>query len=218
MNIPFRTHRCSESHAVHLCAALVGVLLLLSAPASTSAQALTTTSTAGKSSVQADLKGAFGLGLIGAEAGLVVPALFGLHETWSLLVFPAAGAAGGAVAGYFLLEQGGGHPELAVAALTTGMLLAIPAIVLTMSVSAYDPETDVESTAALTHRSANARRRAALAAAGGGLIRWTPEVAAVGAPVIMPMLAVVDSSPVVLQSAQTSHDRGFEVALLSGSF
>ena len=54
----------------------------------------------------ADFKGMIGLGLIGAELGFVVPALAGARDTWVYIVFPVLGAGGGAVAGYFLLEQG----------------------------------------------------------------------------------------------------------------
>lgn len=90
--------------------------------------------------IPADFKGMIGLGLIGAELGFVIPALSGLHETWAFIVFPVAGAAGGAVAGYFLLEKGEGHPEIAVATLTAGMALAIPALIVTLSATSYEPE------------------------------------------------------------------------------
>jgi hypothetical protein len=90
--------------------------------------------------IPADFKGMIGLGLIGAELGFVIPALSGLHETWAFIVFPVVGAAGGAVAGYFLLEKGEGHPEIAVASLTAGMALAIPALIVTLSATSYEPE------------------------------------------------------------------------------
>lgn len=87
-----------------------------------------------------DFKGMIGLGLIGAELGFVIPALAGLHETWAFIVFPIVGAGGGAAAGYFLLEKGDGEPELAVASLTAGMALVIPALIVTLSATAYEPE------------------------------------------------------------------------------
>jgi hypothetical protein len=99
--------------------------------------------------VKADFKGMIGLGLIGAELGFVIPAVAGLHDTWAFIVFPIAGAAGGAVGGYFLLEQGAGEPELAVAALTAGMALFIPAMIITLSETAYEPERTVEASALL---------------------------------------------------------------------
>jgi len=90
--------------------------------------------------IPADFKGMIGLGLIGAELGFVIPAVAGLHETWAFIVFPIAGAAGGAAAGYFLLEKGEGEPELAVVALTAGMALVIPSLIVTLSATAYEPE------------------------------------------------------------------------------
>jgi F0F1-type ATP synthase assembly protein I len=113
-----------------------------------------------------DFKGAVGLGLIGAELGFVVPALAGARDTWVYIVFPVLGAGGGAVAGYFLLEQGDGEPEIAVAALTAGMALVIPALVVTLAATAYDPEEEAPSTAAV-------RRARELAHAGPGLVRWS---------------------------------------------
>ena len=98
-----------------------------------------------KTEVKPDFKGAVGLGLIGAELGFVIPALAGAKGVWPYIVFPVAGAAGGAVAGYFLLEKGEGHPELAVAALTVGMALAIPALVATVAATAYRPPEQIET-------------------------------------------------------------------------
>lgn len=90
--------------------------------------------------IPADFKGMIGLGLIGAELGFVIPAVSGLHETWAFIVFPVVGAAGGAAAGYFLLEKGEGEPEIAVASLTAGMALVIPALIVTLAATSYEPE------------------------------------------------------------------------------
>lgn len=121
------------------------VALALSALASTphAAYAQDATDSEDKT-IPPDFKGMIGLGLIGAELGFVIPAVSGLHDTWAFIVFPIAGAAGGATAGYFLLEKGDGHPELAVAALTAGMALAIPALLVTLSATAYNPEEAAE--------------------------------------------------------------------------
>lgn len=113
--------------------------LLASAPHVAQAQADEEVAQEDKT-IPPDFKGMVGLGLIGAELGFVIPALAGLHDTWAFIVFPIAGAAGGATAGYFLLEQDGGHPEIAVATLTAGMALAIPALIVTLSATAYEPE------------------------------------------------------------------------------
>jgi hypothetical protein len=113
--------------------------------------------------VKPDFKGAIGLGLIGAELGFVIPALAGAKGVWPYIVFPVIGAAGGAVGGYFLLEKGEGKPELAVATLTVGMALVIPAMVATIAVTAYRPPEQIET--------ARVRARE-LAKGGSGLVRY----------------------------------------------
>jgi hypothetical protein len=117
----------------------VALSVLATAPRAAHAQRATAPADEDKT-IPADFKGMIGLGLIGAELGFVIPALAGLHDTWAFIVFPIAGAAGGATLGYFLLEKGDGEPELAVAALTAGMALAIPALIVTLSATAYSPE------------------------------------------------------------------------------
>ncbi len=85
-------------------------------------------------------KGVVGLGLFGAELGFAIPALAGMDETWAYIVFPAVGAAGGATAGYFLLEGAGKSAELNVATLAIGLALIVPTMVITLSATAYDPD------------------------------------------------------------------------------
>ena len=86
-------------------------------------------------------KGAVGLGLIGAELGLVLPAAIGLHETWAFIVFPLALGAGGAVGGYFAFDEPN-SPEGGVAMLAIGMALIIPSVVLTLALTSYSPDDD----------------------------------------------------------------------------
>jgi hypothetical protein len=160
--------------------------------------------------IDADFKGMIGLGLIGAELGFVVPALAGARDAWAFIVFPIIGAGGGAAAGYFLLEKGDGHPELAVAALTTGMALVIPALVITLAATAYDPETEVPTAKAAP------RRQARLAAAAGpGLLRWSERGVLLAPPVISS-----GHSLSAKESLRTGVTRAREVrvALLSGVF
>lgn len=92
--------------------------------------------------VEAGVKGTIGLGLVGAELGFVVPTALGLDEAWSLIVFPVVGATGGALAGYFLIDQND-ETEWAVASLALGLALVIPATVLTVKFTSYDPGDDV---------------------------------------------------------------------------
>lgn len=88
-------------------------------------------------------KGTVGLGLVGAELGLVVPALAGLHDTWAMIVFPILGAGGGAAAGWFLLDDPD-RGKGAVAALATGIGLIVPSIIVTLIATRYDPDEAAE--------------------------------------------------------------------------
>lgn len=156
----------------------------------------------------ADFKGMIGLGLIGAELGFVVPALAGARDTWVYIVFPVLGAGGGAVAGYFLLEQGDGHPEAAVAVLTAGMALVIPALVVTLAATAYEPEDEAPSTAAV-------RRARQLAMAGPGLVRWSERGVVLAPPGIATGPTVSHAEALRTGATRTNSVR---VGLLSGVF
>jgi hypothetical protein len=160
--------------------------------------------------LSADFKGTIGLGLIGAELGFVVPALAGARDAWAYIVFPVAGAAGGAVAGYFLLEKGEGHPETAVAVLTAGMALVIPALVVTLAATSYDPEEEAPTTAALPPRSARLA-----AAAGPGLLRMSE-----GGLLLAPPAIIARENVSAKEALRTGVARRstVEVAMLSGVF
>jgi F0F1-type ATP synthase assembly protein I len=160
--------------------------------------------------IEADFKGMIGLGLIGAELGFVIPALAGARDAWAFIVFPVIGAGGGAAAGYFLLEKGDGEPELAVAALTTGMALVIPALVVTLAATAYEPETEMPSA-----NGAPSRRVRLAAAAGPGLLRWSERGVLLAPPVISSGHSVTAK-----EALRTGVERSREVrvALLSGVF
>jgi hypothetical protein len=144
--------------AAALCAAI-----LLGAPERLAAQPASGSGMQAGNPLPPDIKGMVGVGLLGGELGMVIPALAGAKDTWAYIVFPVVGAGGGAVAGYFLLEHGTGHPELAVASLAAGMALFIPSLVLTIAETRYEP--DENSEAAARTRAANA--------AGPGLVRFT---------------------------------------------
>lgn len=88
--------------------------------------------------VESNIKGTIGLGMVGAELGFVIPAAVGLEDLWAYIVFPIVGAAGGAVGGYFAFDNNN-LVEGSVAALAAGMALVIPALVLTLALTAYDP-------------------------------------------------------------------------------
>lgn len=138
-------------------------------------------------------KATIGLGLVGAEIGFVVPALTGLHSWWAFTVFPTVGAAGGAVAGYYLIDRPG-HTGWSVAMLVTGMALVLPALVTTLWATAFDPEreADVIRTGGQLEirarrderRRQYAARREELRQAGAGVLRHTPRGFSVGVPAL----------------------------------
>jgi len=188
----------------HVWAVIVSFALLSSLAMAAPAAAQDSGVEQTKSEVKADFKGTIGLGLIGTELGFVIPALAGAKGVWPYIVFPVVGAAGGAVGGYFLLEKGDGHPELAVATLTIGMALVIPALVATIAATAYRPPERIE-TAALARE---------LAKGGPGLVRYdagslrlAPPAVAAG-PTVSPRQALrtgerrVSSLRVAMLSAQ----------------
>ena len=200
------------------------VLAICAPPNSGSAQSSkssssTSTDDSSKKEVGADFKGMVGLGLIGAELGFVIPTVAGLNETWSLIVFPVVGAAGGAVAGYFLLEKGDGHPTAAVATLVAGMALVIPAAVITVWATSYSPEDEpsegIPSEMSLkVHTRRNSAQQLAMAA-GTGLVRWSPDGVFVAPPAIAPVIsgATTTSDGFVLPPRSE-----LRVSLLSGRF
>ncbi|MBX3268909.1 MAG: hypothetical protein KF729_01530 [Sandaracinaceae bacterium] len=105
--------------------------------------------------VGSDGKGILGLGIIGAEIGFMLPAILvhagvrELDEWWAYVLFPLVFGAGGAVAGYFALEEPiqmsatgvatRGFPEVAVAMFAVGMALIVPTFVGVLALTAYNP-------------------------------------------------------------------------------
>jgi hypothetical protein len=184
---------------------LLGVALVATAVALSAGQAHAQGNN-GTKTVQVDdnpltatFKGTLGGGLIGAELGFVIPALAGARDAWMYIVFPVLGAGGGALGGYFLMDKGD-HAEAAVATLVAGMALVVPALVVTLAATAYEPDTEAPMAAN---------------AAGAGLVRWSergvylaPPAVASG-PTITPQEALRTGAP------RTSSVR---VSVLSGRF
>jgi Spy/CpxP family protein refolding chaperone len=153
-------------------------------------------------------KGTIGLGLMGVELGLIVPALFGARDWWPYLVFPVLGGAGGAVGGYFLDVNTRTQPEISVAMMAIGMALLVPTIIGTLALTAYSPPTDTdqgdedmqyeeqgdsvdavqEETSATpaeeSPQSRLERRVRALYAGGPGLVRFHRGALLIGAPIV----------------------------------
>ncbi len=146
------------------CGVVLAVVLSLSASSRVAhAQALPT------ETIRATPKATIGLGLVGAELGLIIPSAAGLTEPWALTVFPVVGAAGGALAGYFALDEPG-REKGSVAALAVGLAGVLPAILVTVKgvrkerQEAYEPST-------IEMRSEKEKRAFELVEAGPGLLR-----------------------------------------------
>jgi hypothetical protein len=85
------------------------------------------------------IKGAIGLGLIGAELPLIIEGAAGVRNPWLLTLIPIVVAAGGAVGGWYLGEA---SPEGSVATLVVGLALIIPAALLVSYGRSYRPSRD----------------------------------------------------------------------------
>ncbi|MCS6858079.1 MAG: hypothetical protein NZM37_10250 [Sandaracinaceae bacterium] len=90
-------------------------------------------------SIRAMPKGAIGLAFIGAEIGLILPALAKAKDVWPYIVFPILGAGAGAVGGYFMDDALGTQAEGSVAILAVGMALFVPTVLGTLALTAYSP-------------------------------------------------------------------------------
>jgi hypothetical protein len=167
--------------------------------------------------LEADFKGTVGLGLVGAELGFVIPALAGAEGVWPYIVFPVVGAGAGAVSGYFLLEKGDGHPELAVASLMVGMALFIPAMVFTIAETSYDPESDAANgSPALARNGKRLHAARRYAEAGPGMVRY----AADGSLLLAPPAVTAGHSDSPREALRTGAPLSNELrlSLLSGRF
>lgn len=80
-------------------------------------------------------KGTIGGALIGAEIGLLIPALLKMEDSVNYIVFPAVFGAGGAVGGYFLLEKNASSATPSIIALSVGIAAVIPTVIATLSLT-----------------------------------------------------------------------------------
>jgi hypothetical protein len=141
-------------------------------------------------SVDATPKGTIGLGLVGAELGLIIPSVSGLNEPWSLAVFPAVGAAGGALAGYFALDKPN-REKGSVAALVVGLAGVLPAILVTVKGVRAERQSRWEPQPHIQLRSEKEQRAFETAEAGPGLLRRSRS----GLRVAMPSVSVSRRAP-----------------------
>lgn len=149
--------------------------------------------------INGNVAGTIGLGLLGAELGLILTPVFGLHDHWwAWALFPTLGAAGGAVAGALVFDPGSPGPEVTVTLLGVGAALVIPAVVGALALR------DRKSNRAMENR-----------LEGGGAVRLSKQ----GARFRMPD---VGSRPVYSVAEQqrfgVAQRTAFQVSLVSGSF
>lgn len=92
--------------------------------------------------LDSNFQGAVGLGLVGAELGLVLPAVIGMDGVWPYILFPVALGGGGAAAGYFAIDKGD-HVDAGIVTLGIGVALVIPAVIATVALTAYEPSDSI---------------------------------------------------------------------------
>jgi hypothetical protein len=83
-------------------------------------------------------KGIAGGALLGGEVVTITEALIGVHSGWAYLIGGGLGAGGGAVGGYFV-EQASANGQGPVYMLAGGLALVIPALVLSLNATRYQP-------------------------------------------------------------------------------
>jgi hypothetical protein len=193
--------------------------------------------------VGADGKGALGGGILGAEIGFMVNALIvnagvrELDEWWAWILFPAVGAAGGAIGGFYGLEDpnmGQGFPEVAVAVFAVSMALIVPTFVGVLALTAYNPGPDTGGTGATSDEdeaagdeapaaspdsssdsSAGRSARERVLAGGPGLLRLDRGQVLLG----VPMISSADTyTPEERAHMQLPRMADVRIPLVSGTF
>ena len=148
-----------------ICGVVVAAVVALAVPEATvQAQAALPQET-----LRATPKATIGLGLVGAELGLILPSVAGLNDVWALSVFPVVGAAGGALVGYFALDNPG-REKGSVAALVVGLAGVIPAILVTVK-GVREERQESYGNPPIEIRSEKEQRAFELVEAGPGLFR-----------------------------------------------
>jgi hypothetical protein len=113
--------------------------ILASALAVGGAALLAPTRDARADQVNSTGKGITGGALLGGELVVMIESIAGVTSTWPYIVGGLAGAAGGGIGGYFV-EQNSSDGRAPMYMLAGGMALIIPAVVLTLNATRYQPE------------------------------------------------------------------------------
>ena len=120
--------------------------------------------------VAPNAKGTVGGALLGAEAVTIVEALAGVRPGWAYAVGAIVGAGGGGVAGHFV-DNGSTDGKVPTYMLAGGLVLVIPAVVLMLNATRYQPEEGV------TEDNVPAGPPAEPGAVGGSIVVGAPPVA-----------------------------------------
>jgi hypothetical protein len=83
-------------------------------------------------------KGIVGGALLGGEVVTITESLARVHPGWAYALGGGLGAVGGGIGGFFV-EQASSNGEVPVALLAGGMALIIPALVLSLNATRYQP-------------------------------------------------------------------------------
>jgi hypothetical protein len=210
----------------------LGIAAVLTLTLTATMVAVTPHTAEAQTQVESTVKGTIGLGMVGAELGFVLPAAFGMEAWWGYVLFPVIGAAAGAVGGYFAFDS----PQIvegSVASLVAGMALMIPALVLTLVLTAYDPsdegivegedegqgveeiDGEVDEGADFDVDAESTDVGARLDRAGSGLVRVASGAVGLGVPGLA-VLPTASPSEIALYGA--TEDTEVRLSLVSGTF
>lgn len=195
--------------------ALLAALLALAGPTTSSAQS-EPINPAAIQQIEATPKGTIGLGLIGAELGLIIPSVSGLTDVWALTVFPVVGAAGGALAGYYALDKPG-REKGSVSVLVVGLAGVIPAVLVTVKGVREDRQERWEPESQAPIRARREQRARELAEAGTGFLRRTRTGVRISTPDVQVSLAPTDTAETLRMGGLRSR-REIRLSLFSGVF
>jgi hypothetical protein len=124
-------------------------------------------------------KGITGGALLGGEVVVIIESIAGVTSTWPYIVGGLAGAAGGGIGGYFV-EQNSSDGRAPMYMLAGGMALIIPAVVLTLNATRYQPEEGA------TEENAPTGPAAEPGTPGGSVVTPAPGSGGAGAGVALP--------------------------------
>jgi hypothetical protein len=123
-------------------------------------------------------KGVVGGALLGGEVVTITESLAGVRPPWAYVVGGIIGAGGGGVAGHFIEQDNASqNGRVPMYMLAGGLALLIPAIVLTLNATRWQPEEGA------TEDSAPTAPPAEPGVVGGSIVTGTPATASPPAPV-----------------------------------